>query len=251
MDFSNVPIELLEVSNYLQKIMKKKVGNFNADKAIYFYGEDAKNSLLRFEYFNYVTNVNISYNKKKNQPQNSSEPNLPKIECVEDAERILSQLLEYHLIQAVIVEENVPQSMLPIITAKLVHPRYQLNQYYVWNYVNTFEVKIKFFFIKLCRIAIFLTVATILFYEFFTRFISNNATALFLALVKTLAFIIGIIGLFFLVRFLVFKVTQRIGQKSGRHGGLMILPELFADCTFREKFIPLYQFSETKLQKLE
>ncbi|ORY20518.1 hypothetical protein LY90DRAFT_516710 [Neocallimastix californiae] len=106
MDFSNVPIELLEVSNYLQKIMKKKVGNFNADKAIYFY-------------------------------------------------------------------------------------------------------------------------------------------------VKTLAFIIGIIGLFFLVRFLVFKVTQRIGQKSGRHGGLMILPELFADCTFREKFIPLYQFSETKLQKLE
>jgi hypothetical protein len=42
MDFSNVPIELLEVSNYLQKIMKKKVGNFNADKAIYFYESTSK-----------------------------------------------------------------------------------------------------------------------------------------------------------------------------------------------------------------
>ena len=38
MDYTNAPIELLEVSNYLQKIMPKKTGNFNADKALYFYG---------------------------------------------------------------------------------------------------------------------------------------------------------------------------------------------------------------------
>jgi len=52
MDYTNAPIELLEVSNYLQKIMKKKTGNFNGDKALYFYGNSSIYFYFCFIIFN-------------------------------------------------------------------------------------------------------------------------------------------------------------------------------------------------------
>jgi len=35
-----VPIELYTIANYLQKIMKKKYGNFNYNRGMYFYGKN-------------------------------------------------------------------------------------------------------------------------------------------------------------------------------------------------------------------
>jgi len=54
-------------------------------------------------------------------------------------------------------------------------------------------------------------------------------------------------GVFLLVRFIVFQVTKSMWD--GR--GLMLLPDLFADCSLKERFIPVYQYSEAKLKKLE
>jgi hypothetical protein len=246
MDYTNAPIELLEVSNYLQKIMPKKTGNFNADKALYFYGDDAKNSLLRFEYFNYVASFD---NEKQNNDPNHKF--LPSIECIEDAERILNQLLENHLVQAVTVDESTSKNVLPVITAKPENNNaFELDQYYVWNYVNTMENKVKIFLI-LCVGAVFTVIACI-FGSFYNRIYKNHDQKhhgmydVVLALVETIAYLFGMGGLFLLIRFLVFKITKIMWKDRG----LMLLPDLFADCSFKERFIPVYQLSEAKLKKL-
>jgi len=247
MDYTNAPIELLEVSNYLQKIMKKKTGNFNGDKALYFYGDTAKNSLLRFEYFNYVSSFD-------NEKQNTDPDHqfLPAIECIEDAEAILNRLLEHHLIQAVTVEEDVSNSALPVITAKPENNnKFDINHHYVWNYINTMENKVRIFLV-LC-IASVLTVLAGIFFNFYNQ-IKNGENQkhrgmydIVLALVETIASIFGMGGLFLLIRFAVFQITKIMWKDRG----LMLLPDLFADCSFKERFIPVYQLSEARLQKLE
>ncbi|ORX86509.1 hypothetical protein BCR32DRAFT_289938 [Anaeromyces robustus] len=247
MDYTDAPIELIEVSNYLQKIMKKKIGNFDGEKALYFDGETAKNSLLRFEYFNYVSSFDNE--KQNNDPDHQF---LPAIECVEDAEKILNQLLEYHLIQAVTVEENISRHALPVITAKPENNKqFELNQNYVWNYVNTMENKVKLFLV-ICIASVFLVIALI-FSRFYKRIYKNHENShhitydVILALVETFAYIAGMAGLFLLIRVIVFEITKKMW--NGR--GLKVLPDLFADCSFKERFIPVYQFAEAKLQKLE
>ncbi|ORX48923.1 hypothetical protein BCR36DRAFT_354008 [Piromyces finnis] len=247
MDYTKAPIELLEVSNYLQKIMQKNTGNLNGEKAIYFYGDIAKNSLLRFEYFSYVSSFD-----NENQNNDPNHRFLPAIECIEDAEKILNQLLENHLIQAVTVDTNTPKNTLPVITTKPENNNvFELDQYYVWNYVNTMENKVKIFLIA-CISVVFIVIASI-FGSFYHRIYNSHDKKhhtmydMVLALVETIAYIFGMGGLFLLIRFAVFQVTKIMWKDRG----LMLLPDLFADCSFKERFIPVYQLSEAKLKKIE
>ncbi|OUM57333.1 hypothetical protein PIROE2DRAFT_65069, partial [Piromyces sp. E2] len=209
--------------------------------------DTAKNSLLRFEYFNYVSSFDSE--KQKNDPNHKF---LPNIECIEDAERILNQLLENHLIQAVTVDQSTSKSDLPVITAKPENNnKFELDQYYVWNYINTMENRVKIFLL-LCISAVF-AVITFIFGSFYNRIYNSHGQKhhgmydIVLALVETIAYIFGMGGLFLLIRFLVFQVTKIMWKDRC----LMLLPDLFADCSFKERFIPVYQLSEAKLQKLE
>lgn len=113
------------------------------------------------------------------------------------------------------------------------------------------ENKVKTFLI-LCIVAVF-TVIAFIFSSFYNRIYNNNDHKhrgmydIVLALVETIAYIAGMGGVFLLVRFIVFQVTKSMWD--GR--GLMLLPDLFADCSLKERFIPVYQYSEAKLKKLE
>jgi len=225
-----VPIELYTIANYLQKIMKKKYGNFNYNRGMYFYGEDARNALLRFEYFNYVSS--FDYVKKIKNPDHHF---LPDIESFEDADRILSELLKYNLIQAVNVDEKEKR---PIITAKPDgNNKFELDQYYMWNYLNDIELLLKLGLITSVILLLCIIHAILVTND------NLSIHGLVLILVKIIIFLFGIGGLFLLVRFIILEVTK----KKWNGVGILILPDLFADCSFKERFIPLYQYTEAKL----
>jgi len=112
------------------------------------------------------------------------------------------------------------------------------------------ENKVKVFLI-LCIVSAFTAVA-IIFSRFYSR-INNGSQKhsgmydIVLALVQTIGSIFCMGGFFLLIRLAVFEITKKMWGDRG----LMLLPDLFADCSFKERFIPVYQLSEAKLQKLE
>lgn len=215
MDISKIPKEYIEVAKYLQKNMKTRNGVLNKKKTKFFKGQSALNCLLRLNY------------KSKTRPP---------IQCINDADVIMTKLLKYGIIKR--VERKPCSKQLNSIENQSFH--YGL--YYIWVYKNN---------AKRTR-NVFLTYTLVLLFLFITLtthwpkyiFEHDNLYRLVLGLARLLAVFFVIVILFILLRGLVYLFTSKLLKR-----GVLILPNLFADCSPKEIFVPWIQFSEKKLEK--